>query len=61
MTDIEEQIFLCENFIDKCDVKYPCFKNPLLCGKSYIGMTFQFECKNYELIKKIVGEEQCSI
>lgn len=52
----EEQIFLCADFIEKCDVKYPHFPCWQLCGESYIYMDMSITCKNYEMIKRILGK-----
>ena len=53
-----EKIFLCKDFVDKCDVQYlnfPCWQ---LCGESYIHIGGTITCRRYEMIKKILEEKQ---
>lgn len=52
-----EKIFLCKDFVDKCDVQYPHFPSWQLCGESYIGIDGTITCKRYKMIKKILGEK----
>ncbi|MDO8528764.1 MAG: hypothetical protein Q7S06_02640 [Nanoarchaeota archaeon] len=55
---IDNRIFLCKDFLDKCDIKYPHFPCWQLCGESYIWIDQTITCRRYEMIKKILGEKR---
>ncbi len=55
---IDNRIFLCKDFVKRCDVQYPHFPCWQLCGESYIDIGGIITCRRYEMTKRILGEKQ---
>jgi len=51
-------IIQCSEICDKCDVKYPKFPQWQLCGYSFINLDGSILCRNKNLIKKLLEEQE---
>ncbi len=51
-------IIKCSDICNKCNVEYPKFPRWELCGSSFINLDGSILCRNKDLIKKILEEQE---